>query len=183
MSQLKTRIIDAIIAREGGYSNNPKDSGGETMYGITVAVARANGWTGAMKDLPREKAFAIYADKYWNAIRLDDVEALSGSIAEELADTAVNSGTYRAAEFLQRSLNALNNQQSHYSDLVVDGNVGSKTVETLRKYFATRRGSVGETVLLRMLNALQGAFLVELCEKRQKDEEFIYGWFLHRVSI
>jgi hypothetical protein len=30
-------LIDGVIGREGGYSNNPNDSGGETMWGVTIA--------------------------------------------------------------------------------------------------------------------------------------------------
>ena len=40
----------------------------------------------------------------------------------------------------------------------------------------------GEVVLVRALNSLQGAFYVELAEKRQKDEAFVYGWLLNRVA-
>ena len=48
---LIVRVIDAILRAEGGYVNDPQDKGGETNYGITVAVARANGYTGPMRDL------------------------------------------------------------------------------------------------------------------------------------
>ena len=43
---MKDRIINAIIDREGGYVDEPDDSGGETNYGVTKAVARANGYRG-----------------------------------------------------------------------------------------------------------------------------------------
>ena len=42
----------ALELIEGGYSNDPQDPGGETMYGITARLARAYGYTGAMRDLP-----------------------------------------------------------------------------------------------------------------------------------
>ena len=38
------------------------------------------------------------------------------------------------------------------------------------------------TVMLRMLDAQQGAFYMDLAERRPKDERFVYGWFLHRVG-
>jgi lysozyme family protein len=38
-----TDLIDRLIAREGGYVDHPADRGGATRWGITVAVARANG--------------------------------------------------------------------------------------------------------------------------------------------
>src|SRR5690625_2900639 len=47
------QIIDDTIRVEGAYSNNPADKGGETMYGITVSVARANGYSGPMANMPR----------------------------------------------------------------------------------------------------------------------------------
>ena len=44
-------LIDRLIAREGGYVDHPADRGGATHWGITTAVARANGWQGAIRDL------------------------------------------------------------------------------------------------------------------------------------
>jgi hypothetical protein len=45
-------LFHRLLLREGGYSDNAADSGGQTKYGITEEVARAHGYTGAMKDLP-----------------------------------------------------------------------------------------------------------------------------------
>ena len=56
-----------VIEREKGYSNNPADAGGETMWGITVATARRLGYTGPMRDLPRDTAAAIYMREYVTA--------------------------------------------------------------------------------------------------------------------
>ena len=39
-----------VSNNEGGYSSNPKDPGGETMYGITLRVARANGYRWVIDD-------------------------------------------------------------------------------------------------------------------------------------
>lgn len=179
---LKEQIINGIIEREGGYVNDPRDSGGETMYGITVAVARKYGYTGRMSALPRETAFKIYESLYWKSLSLDQVEAIAPHVAAEMADTGVNMGTGRAAGFLQRSLNALNREQSDFGDLAVDQKIGGGTLLALQVYIRNR-GAEGEAVLVSMLNCLQGAFYVELAEKRQKDERFVYGWFLHRVKL
>ncbi len=40
-------LIDALIEREGGYVNHPDDKGGPTCFGITEAVARAQGYRGS----------------------------------------------------------------------------------------------------------------------------------------
>jgi len=181
MGTLKEKTINKIIEIEGGYVNDPDDSGGETKFGITKATARSYGYSGDMKDLPRSLAFAIYENRYWDALMLDEIEHLSVKIADEVADTAVNLGVGRAAEFLQRSLNVLNDRERYYNDLVVDGDVGRKTIAALKSYLRVRAVQ-GETVLYRMLNSLQGSFYVGLGERREKDERFMFGWFLNRVA-
>lgn len=176
---IKNGIIDHIIHIEGGYVDNALDSGGRTKYGITAAVAIGWGYTGDIKDLPRETAFDIYADRYWKPLKGDEIENLSPLIVAEIVDTGINMGVSRAGKFLQRALNVFNNKGEIYPDLEVDGIVGSKTVEALRLYLNVRK----EGVLLKLLNSLQGAFYVELAECREKDETFIYGWFRNRVKI
>lgn len=173
--------VDRVLGHEGGYSNDPKDSGGETNWGITVGVARACGYDGAMAEMPRSEAKRIYRVMYWDAMRLDEVAQLSDLIAFELFDTAVNQGTQRAGVYLQRALNVLNQEESLYKDIKVDGQVGPVTIAALREYLARRRDG-GALVLLRALNCLQGAFYIELAERRSKDERFVFGWLLNRVS-
>ena len=176
------KIIDKIIEVEGGYVNDPKDSGGETNFGITKKVAREYGYKGEMIDLPRSVAFKIYKKLYWDSMRLDEVQRIAGEhVAKELADTGVNMGVGRAGKYLQRSLNVLNNSEKSYKDLKVDGIVGNKTLSAL-KVFMERRGRDGALVLYTMLNSLQGAFYITLAERREKDEKFIYGWFKSRVT-
>ena len=175
---IKNEIINHIIHIEGGYVDNPSDSGGATKYGITAAVAHEWGYSGEIKDLPRQTAFDIYENQYWNSLKADEIENLSPLIADEIVDTGVNMGVNRAGKFLQRVLNVFNNKGIFYPDLKVDGHVGSKTVDALRLYLNVRN----ENVLLKALNSLQGAFYVELSERREKDETFIYGWF-KRVTI
>ncbi len=167
---------------EGGFVDDPSDSGGATNWGITERVARKFGYTGDMRDLPKSTATQIAKKKYWDVMLLDDIAALSEGTALELFDTGFNAGTSRAGRFLQRALNVLNRKGQDYNDLVVDGAVGGKSVDALRA-FLNKRGSNGEKVILRALNALQGAFYVELAERREKDETFVFGWFLHRVQM
>ena len=180
MSKLKLDTINEIIDIEGGYVNDSADSGGATRYGITEAVARRYGYTYKMESLPRSLAFEIYSKRYWDSLNLDEVEKLSHMIAKELADTGVNMGVGRAAEFIQRSLNVLNNNGKFYNDIKVDGDIGGKTIKALQSYLGIR-GKDGETVLFKMLNSLQGAFYITLAERRTKDEKFVFGWFENRV--
>jgi Putative secretion activating protein len=176
---MKNHIINEIIRVEGGYVNDPNDSGGETNFGITAKVARANGYAGRMDCMPREVAFDIYAAKYWDAVKADDLVALSESVAAEVVDTSVNMGPGRAGMFLQRALNVLNSKGKLYPDLEVDGAIGLVTVSALRGYLTER----DEDTLVKALNCLQGAYYVNLAERREKDETFVYGWFKNRVKL
>lgn len=181
MIDIKTKVISEIIKVEGGYVNDPSDSGGATKYGITERVARHHGYKGNMKDLTYDEAFAIYELSFWKKLRLDEVAELSESIAEEVADTAVNMGQKKSISFLQRSLNVLNNRGEYWADLKPDGLLGSRTLFALSEHLQ-RRGAQGEVVLVRMMNCLQGAFYVTLAEAREKDEKFVYGWMLNRIK-
>jgi len=181
MSKLKDDVINGIIKIEGGYVNDPSDSGGETNYGITKGTARSYGYNESMRSLPKSLAFKIYSDMYWDKLKLDDIEKLSEIVAKELADTGVNMGTSRAGKFLQRSLNVLNNGGQYYSDIKVDGAIGNNTFKAL-EFYLNKRGKAGEVVLYNMLNSLQGAYYVTLAERREKDERFVYGWFSNRVD-
>lgn len=176
---MKQRIIDEIIRKEGGYVNDPSDSGGETNYGITAAVARANGYTSDMRAMPREVASRIYEARYWTPVCGDQLAALSEAVAGEVVDTAVNMGPGRAVKFLQRALNVLNQRGALYGDLTVDGKMGPASLNALSEYLATR----SEGVLTKALNCLQGSFYIELAERREKDERFVYGWLSHRIEL
>lgn len=176
-----TDTITALLVREGGYTNDPKDNGGETNFGITVAVARAFGYAGEMQAMTQQVARDIYAARYWHQPRFDEVAALSPAIAEELLDTGVNMGTGTAGKFLQRALNVLNQEGKAFPDITADGAVGAMTLAALKAFLAAR-GKAGETVLLRMLNGQQSVRYMELAEARPTQESFEFGWQANRVS-
>ena len=174
-------LIDAVIDREGRYVNHPADRGGATCWGITEAVARAEGYTGAMARLPRETAASIYRRLYWQHPRFDQVALRAPRIAAELFDTGVNMGTAAATGFLQRALNALNRAARDYPDIAVDRTIGPRTLSALDG-FLRARGASGETVLLRAMEALQGERYIALAERRPSQEAFLYGWLANRIG-
>lgn len=94
--------FDRLLGFEGSYSNDPRDPGGETMYGITYKVARQEGYTGDMHILPRDFAKGIYRRKYWDAVRADQLPEES---RYAIFDAAVNAGVGQATKWLQRALN------------------------------------------------------------------------------
>lgn len=126
-----------LLGHEGGYSNHAADPGGETMWGVTIAVARANGYTGPMRDLPVETAKAIYRKQYWDAVRADE---LPPAIRYAVFDAAVNSGVGQAAKWLQRAVGV--------SD---DGRIGPTTLYAAR---AGHPDAVLRNMLGQRLNAM-----------------------------
>jgi lysozyme family protein len=101
-----SEIIDAIIEREGGYVDDPADSGGPTKFGITQATLTL--WKGHpvtaedIRQLSVNEAREIYRQKYvvepgFGAIQDDRLRSL-------LIDTGVNHSPKRAIEMLQRAL-------------------------------------------------------------------------------
>ncbi|HEY4546092.1 MAG TPA: glycosyl hydrolase 108 family protein [Pedomonas sp.] len=174
-------MIERLLGREGGYVNHPNDRGGETIWGITEAVARECGYHGSMRSMPRDEAIRIYRRQYWEAPRLDHVAVRSEAVAEELFDTGVNMGPAVAVQMLQRVLNALNRQGTDYADLKTDGRIGMATLAALTAFLRIR-GKEGETVLLKALNGLQCERYIDLAERRPANESFVYGWIKERVA-
>ena len=173
--------LSATMKREGGFSDHPDDRGGATRFGITEAVARRFGYVGSMADYPQTEANRVYKLQYWDTLHLDEVDAISEDIAQELFDTGVNMGIGRAGTFLQRSLNVLNREQQDYPDLTADGIVGPATIYALRS-FIERRKAQGELVLMRALDGLQRAAYIEIAEKNKTQEAFVFGWLLQRTG-
>lgn len=170
------------LGHEGGFVDDPKDSGGATRFGITEAVARANGYQGLMSQLSLNEAKRIAKTQYWDMLRLDEVARLSFPIARELFDTSYNMGQATAGRFLQRALNSLNRGGVDYSEVVDDGIIGPATIFSLRAFLRVR-GARGESVMMKALNCMQGAAYFEIARRRPKDEEFIFGWLHNRVNL
>lgn len=97
------QAFDTLLRHEGGYSDHSADPGGKTRFGVTEAVAREIGYRGDMRDLPLDLAKRIYRERYWQAIRGDELPA---GIRYLVFDAAVNSGPDQAVRWLQRAAGA-----------------------------------------------------------------------------
>lgn len=181
MSVKVTELISKLLGIEGGYANNRADRGGPTRWGITQAVARAYGYAGDMRSLPRDTAIEIYSKRYWLEPGLDRIAEIAPNLAAELFDTGVNMGTATAITFLQRALNVLNQRGMDYADIAVDGRSGTVTLAALKALLKTR-GSEGERVLTLICDALQGARYVAIAEADAEQETFVFGWIAKRVG-
>lgn len=174
-TKLQDRLIEDLIQREGGYVNHPSDRGGPTKYGITEAVARANGYHGRMADMPKNVARRIYKRRFWDSVGLDHIH--HDELRLYLFDFCVHSGPARPGKALQRCLNVLNGRGRQYPDIRVDGMIGPATLSAMRA-LVNHRGPVAYDVLAHMVNGIRQEFLVVLAESRESQEDFSWGWAL-----
>ena len=90
-----------VLKDEGGYTNDPRDPGGPTNYGITIIDYRKyvdpNGTASDVKNMNIETAKKIYREKYWNAIGGD---TLWSGVDYACFDYGVNSGIGRVKKYL-----------------------------------------------------------------------------------
>ncbi len=110
--------LECLARHEGGYSDHPRDPGGKTAWGITVAVARAHGYAGDMRDMPRAVAERIFRVAYWDAVQ---AERLPDALRFEVFDAAVNSGVRQAVRWLQGA-----------AGVKADGVLGPVTLDAVR---------------------------------------------------
>ncbi len=82
--------------KDGGYTNDPVDPGGETKYGISK---RAHPKLD-IKNLTLEDALVLYNKEYWSPAGCSGLDL---PLAVCVFDTAVNMGVSRALPFLQNT--------------------------------------------------------------------------------
>lgn len=111
-----------VLRSEGGFVNDPADTGGATNEGITQRVY--NRWRRrhslpdqSVRDIKDIEVEAIYRSEYWDLVSGDD---LPGGLDYCVFDFAVNSGDERAGQFLQRIVS-----------VAPDGNIGPKTLAAI----------------------------------------------------
>jgi len=181
--------LTITLKYEGLYSNDPDDFGGETYKGISRN--KHPNWPGwkiidsytlplPFSDKVEKNLFHIvkkfYRLKFWDEIMGNKITSLE--IAQELFDTAVNMGNHRAIKFLQQSLNLLNRTGVLFTDLVVDGIVGPKTLHALEIIIEAR----DTEILVLWMNVFQGMHYAKIMKKNPLQEKYARGW-AKRIKI
>jgi lysozyme family protein len=170
-------IIAATLALEGGYVNHSADPGGETNMGITKPVARAHGYTGPMRSLPRDVASSIYYESYLVKPGYAPLVDIDAPVAEELFDTTVNMGAPRPSRWFQQSLGELCG-----SAIVPDGKVGPGTIAAYASCQARRGATPLCRSMLDRLDAKQAAEYERLVRVNPKLRPFLRGWLTNRIG-
>ncbi len=120
-------VADAIVAREGGFVNDPADPGGATKFGVTLATLRrlkrdltGDGRVDAadVRALTRRQAREIFIRDYYYRPRIND---LPDDIQASVFDMYVNAGA-NAVKILQRLLREMGHR------VAVDGLIGPQTI-------------------------------------------------------
>lgn len=126
--------FEQIIRLEGGakITDDPRDPGGLTKYGISLRANPALGAEGIRK-LTKAKAKVIYRANYWDPSRAQDLPDL---LRLPIFDAAVNQGVTGSAKLLQRALNELGFK------LEVDGKLGPMTLAAAKKAQTTELTAV-----------------------------------------
>jgi lysozyme family protein len=107
MIETYDKAFDIVVGEEGGYKNDPDDSGGETNWGITWLTLRSAIALGlvpnqtTIKNLTKGQAKLIYKPLYWDMVRGDQVQE---PLCIFLFDSAINQGVNPAVRMLQRVL-------------------------------------------------------------------------------
>lgn len=100
-------IAEEIVAREGGFVNDPDDPGGATNYGVTIHTMRRLGLdvnrdaridVADVRALTRSQAVDIYIEHYF---KRPGLAALPEAVQPSVFDMYVNAGM-NAVKILQR---------------------------------------------------------------------------------
>jgi len=133
------RIAEEIVAREGGFVDDPDDPGGATKYGVTIHTLRrlgldltGDGVVGVddVRALSREAAVDIFISHYFER---PGIAGLPKTLHPSVFDMYVNAGA-NAVKILQRLLRDMG------FGVGVDGAIGPQTIGAAE--VAAKRGAV-----------------------------------------
>lgn len=178
---------------EGGLTKGDTlkdDLGGETNHGITVGKAREYekelrtkfNWDGTMINLSKAMAFFIYEEDFWNGMSLDRVSDYSRRLANAMFRWGLKSGQSRPTKTLQTILNVMNNKEAYWKDLVVDGQLGTRTFLALDAFIAKRGLNQAKSVVFCLMQSAMESHMVNISVAREDNETFTWGWVTRCIN-
>ena len=160
------KAVKQVLGFEGGWSDDPDDSGGKTKYGITEAVAKNHGLN--VETITQGEAENIYLFDYWRPCKANELS--DQRLATIIFDTAVNCGVSRAVKIFQAVLNDV-----YDCSLLVDGDFGPITLRTFREKEKYSKGIIMAYLVKRY------EYYFEIVRLNAKNEKFLKGW-LNRLG-
>ena len=136
-------LASEIVAREGGFVEDPDDPGGATKYGVTIHTLRRLGLDvtgdgrvdGAdVRRLTQAQAVEIYIDHFF---RRPGIGALPEVLQPSVFDMYVNAGT-QAVKILQRLCGQMGFACSE------DGLIGPETIRAAQRAFEAAPGHLAD---------------------------------------
>ena len=128
------KLAEEIVAREGGYVNDPADPGGATNFGVTIHTARRLGLdldgdgdvdSKDIRKITPKLACDIFLRDYYRRPR---IHMLPEAVQASVFDMYVNAGG-NAVKILQRLLRDMGH------DISVDGAIGPLTAKAAYNAF------------------------------------------------
>lgn len=150
------KAFEYVMMNEGGYVDDPHDSGGETKYGISQRSYPHLD----IKHLTRDQAKKIYYSDFWILGKYEDIT--DTNLAIKLFDLSVNMGTKQANILIQRAL------QSVGEAVIEDGIVGSITLAAINKSPPRE--------LLAALKSESAGYYRLIAAKNPSQKKFLNGW-------
>lgn len=170
------KALPLILAREGGYVNDPDDPGGETYKGI--ARKKQPEWVGwiiidTMKKQPnfqvivdsnqnlQSEIHRFYKAVFWDKVGGDRIN--DQDVAHSIFDFAVNAGVSTSVGLAQQVVGSS-----------CDGVIGPQTIQAINAFAPDH---------------FLAAFVVEkcrkyiaICKKRPDSRKYFFGWIDRAVN-
>jgi lysozyme family protein len=116
------KAVEDVLIWEGGYTNDPVDTGGRTNFGIS---SKHHPEIDDVAGLTLEDAIQIYYKDYWVVGKVYMIE--DQAVANKLMSMDVNAGIYQGTYLLQRALRSVKSPVSE------DGIMGPETAAAVNK--------------------------------------------------
>jgi lysozyme family protein len=120
--------VEHTLAHEGGYTFDPRDPGGETQWGISKHQYPDLD----IKALTRDQAIEIYRRDFWMPV----AAMVSGPIAFQVFDAAVNHGIGTAVRMLQEAVGAA--PDGHWGPVSAERYHDADPCEVVLRFLAIR---------------------------------------------
>lgn len=164
------RALEYVLGKEGGFVDNPNDSGGATKFGVTLKVLQL--WRGKsvtvddVRSLEKAEVFEIYYDRYWLPVGCQEMTQYPVALA--VFDATVLFGIGITMLYTQKALS-----DCGYSGVTIDGHIGPKSIAALNQVDPAR--------FLRVFHTLFTLRISKVVQDNPKNQVFKAGW-LNRIN-